>query len=437
MTPTAPTVTRRHPPAPCPSPGRRPWWRAAIAPLLIAVLAVAAMEPALAGGPARGLIVQLKDDARVSTLGSPDQPAAAAALRALRVAAVARAAGVPGVDAERPVGRSAHLLDFGRVLGEAEAARWADQLRARPEVAWVVPNEMERRLQVPNDPQFPASGSSSGQWWLFPASGTSQNAIGVRRRGAPGVQAAWTTTTGSRAAVVAVLDTGSTSHPELTSRFLPGHDFVSTVEYAGDGDGRDTNPADPGDGVTAADRSAHPALFTHCPLENSSWHGTVIAGIVGAATNNGAGVAGVNWDARVLPVRVAGKCGAELADIVDGMRWAAGLSVAGAPVNANRARIVNISFGGSAACNSAYQDAIDELARAGTVVVAAAGNEHVGLTRPASCRGVIGVVALNRDGFKASYSNFGSQAVIATLGGDPVSESAWGAMVGDDGLLTL
>jgi serine protease len=163
----------------------------------------------------------------------------------------------------------------------------------------------------------------------------------------------------------------------------------------------------------------------------------VIAGIVAAGTDNGMGVAGVNWAARVLPVRVAGKCGAEVADIVDAMRWAAGLPVAGAPPNPNPARVVNISFGGSAPCNAAYQEAIDELAAVGTVVVAAAGNGHGSVKRPASCAGVIGVAALNRDGFKANYSNFGPAVVVSTVGGDPPGEGLWGALLGDDGLLTL
>ena len=177
--------------------------------------------------------------------------------------------------------------------------------------------------------------------------------------------------------------------------------------------------------------------FSGCTIENSSWHGTNIAGVVAAVTNNGDGVAGVNWNARIVPVRVAGKCGADVADIIEGMRWAAGLPVSGVPLNANPVRIVNISFGGTAACGPAYQEAIDELRRAGVVVVAAAGNEHGNPTRPASCNGVIGVAALNRDGFKATYSNFGAALAIATVGGDPVDEGRWGALLGDDGLLTI
>jgi len=158
--------------------------------------------------------------------------------------------------------------------------------------------------------------------------------------------------------------------------------------------------------------------------------------MVAAATNNALGVAGISWNGAVLSVRVAGKCGAEVADIVDGMRWAAGLHVANVPDNAQPARVINISFGGEAACNAAYQDAINELHGAGAVVVAAAGNAHAGVYRPANCAGVIAVAALNRDGFKASYSNFGPQVTVSTVGGDD-NTGAWGSLLTDGGLLVL
>ena len=337
----------------------------------------------------------------------------------------------------RPVGRAAQLVDFGRVLPASEAQRIADQLRQHPAVEWVAGNEREQRQQVPNDPYFAASAALQGQWWLRPAGGSNANALPDRLRGVPGLQTAWLGSTGSARAVVAVLDTGITAHPDLDAHVLPGYDFVSTTAYANDGDGRDADPSDPGDWVSQADKDNNPALFGDCEVAGSSWHGSVIAGILAAVTDNGQGVAGINWDGRVLPVRVAGKCGAEVADIVDGMRWAAGLEVAGAPVNPHPARVVNISFGGSAACNAAYQEAIDELHALGVVVVAAAGNGHGAVKRPASCAGVIGVAALNRDGFKANYSNFGPAVMVATVGGDPLAEGAWGSLLGDDGLLTL
>jgi serine protease len=161
--------------------------------------------------------------------------------------------------------------------------------------------------------------------------------------------------------------------------------------------------------------------------------------MVVANIGNGEGGAGIHWGASVLPVRVAGKCGADLLDIIDGMRWAAGLPVVGVAPNPNPARVINISFGGSAGCGPAYQSAVDELRAIGVVVVAAAGNEWTGPSRPASCSGVVGVVGLNRDGFKTNYSNFGGQigtSGIATVSGDD-SQGAWGPVMADSGLVTL
>jgi serine protease len=407
--------------------------RLSLAGRLIAALVVGVCGASVASEarPVGSLIVKLREA----------QPHAATQTGAhQRAARVIAGAGI-ATDRLRPVGRAAQRIGLGRRVGRAELDAMLVRLRASPEVEWAVPNERERRLQVPTDPLYAAGPTGSGQWWLFPATGSNANDIEDRRRGVPGAQSAWVTTTGNGAPVVAVLDTGITAHPDLDARVLPGYDFVSTVEFANDGDGRDADPRDPGDGVSAADRSAYPTLFDDCELDPSSWHGTAIAGIVAATAGNGVGGTGVVWGGRVLPVRVAGKCGAEVADIVDAMRWAAGLTVLGdggqpLPPNPNPARIVNISFGGSAACNAAYQEAIDELRDAGVLVVAAAGNEGGALTRPASCRGVLGVVGLNRDGFKSTYSNFGATAAIATVGGDPRWVGDWGPALGDDGLLT-
>jgi serine protease len=347
----------------------------------------------------------------------------------------------------RPIGRASQLLDFGRPLPAAEAREMAEMLSRQPDVEWVVPNERERRLQVPNDPYYPATAPGSGQWWLRRVSGSDANVLADRLRGVAGFEAAWSTgiagSLGDPSAIVAILDTGITSgaytHPELEGKVIAGYDFVSEVEYANDGDGRDADPSDPGDWVDHGDL-ANPA-FDGCLLEASSWHGTLIAGEIAALTNNGQGVAGIGWNTKVLAVRVAGKCGATVSDIVDGIRWAAGLPVVGVPIiNPNPARIINISFGGDAACNAEYQAAIDEVwNRKGAIVVAAAGNEHAGLSRPASCDKVVGVVGLNRDGFKNNYSNFGAKAVIATVGGDDdgADSGLWAPYLADDGILTV
>jgi serine protease len=290
-------------------------------------------------------------------------------------------------------------------------------------------------LQVP--PGDPLFAGPNGQWWLQPAGGSNANAaIADRLRGVANFQTAWLQASFAPV-VVAVLDTGITAHADLVGRVLPGYDFVAAVEFANDGNGRDGDPSDPGDWVSAADTAN--SVFSSCSVGDSSWHGTIVAGMIAANVNNGIGGAGVQWGASILPVRVAGKCGAEVADIVDGMRWAAGLAVVGAPANPNPARVVNISFGGSAACGFAYQSAVDELRAAGVVVVAAAGNGSGNPTRPASCSGVVGVAGLNRDGFKNTFSNFGAQLAasgIAAVAGDD-STGAWGSVLADSGLVTL
>lgn len=380
---------------------------------------------AAAEAPALGLIVRLHDGARRLVQGAEARAEAQAWQRRLQTN------GGPAVQRAQPVGLRHLRLDFGRPLAAAEADRLVEQLRRDPAVAWAEPDSIEAPLQAapPADPLFPR------QWALRPAGGSNANALADRLRGVPGFLSAWQTglPAATQGSVVAVLDTGVTPHPDLADRLLPGFDFVSDAAYANDGDGRDADPTDPGDWVSDADRAS--AAFSGCRVAPSSWHGTIVTGLL-AAGNDGQGITGVQWGARVLPVRVAGKCGAALSDLLDAMRWAAGLPVWGAPPNPNPARIVNISFGGPSACGAAYQETVDELRAAGVLVVAAAGNGGA-VARPASCRGVVGVAALNRDGFKTAYSSFGdalSADGLATVGGDPAS-GAWGGLVGDGGLL--
>ncbi len=347
-----------------------------------------------------------------------------------------------------PVGRDQLLLALERPLPLAEARKLARQLRERPDVEWAAPNRRERLLEAatpqpgeaaaldptPVDPIFGA------QWWLHGVGGADAMAQADRRRGVPGFIDAWASglrAAGGEGAVVAVLDTGVTPHPELAGRLLPGRDMVSNDVLSADGQpGRDADPSDPGDAVDGSlSGSQRPR---GCADAASSWHGTSVAGLLAAGSDDGIGVAAALRAGRVLPVRVAGRCGATVADIIDGMRWAAGLEVDGHR-NPWPARVVNVSFGGTDSCGREYQDTIDELRAMGVVVVAAAGNTPGRVTRPASCRGVVGVVALNRDGFKAGYSGFGPELAasgIATVGGDDAS-GTWGAVLGDGGMLTL
>jgi serine protease len=404
---------------------------AAVLAAALCALPLQARTEAPDEAPARGLIVRLKqpvahDSAR--TRGAHPE-----SVRWRRVLGEAGLSGASGrrEPRMRPVGRDQQLLEFEAPLSRSEADALREKLMARPDVDWVEPNVREKRLQAaPSDPLY------SQQWWLQSVSGSNANALEARLRGVAGFQAAWLRAN-QAPAVVAVLDTGITSHPDLTGRVLPGYDFVSDLEYANDGNGWDADASDPGDWVSLADKQRNPQAYAGCSIENSSWHGTIVSGMVAANVYNGAGGAGIHWGASILPVRVAGKCGAEVLDIVEGMRWAAGLQVGSAPLNKNPARIINISFGGSAACGQAYQTVVDELQAMGVVVVAAAGNEWASRpSRPANCNGVVGVAGLNRDGFKTNYSNFGPQVAIAAVAGDD-SDGAWGFALADSGLVTL
>jgi serine protease len=409
------------------------WLAAGLAAL--ATMASAAAPPVLDGGgadvgPSFGLIVRLKHAAPHAEAAARHEPQ-----RWQRLLAATGLDRGTGAARLRPVLRDAQLLEFRHPLAPGQARALEAKLRQWPEVDWVAPNRREPPMQLAVDPLV------AQQWWLRPVSGSNGAPVAERRRGVPGFERAWTSgiagATGSASVRVAVLDTGITPHPDLDGRILPGYDFVSDVAAAGDGNGRDADPADPGDWIDANDRAT--SRFAACELQRSSWHGTVIAGLLAANAGNGQGGAGIQQAGQVLPVRVAGKCGASVVDILDGMRWAVGLPVVGVPANPNPVRILNISFGGAAPCTAEYQSTIDELRTARqAVVVAAAGNDHATVARPANCAGVIGVVAVNRDGFKTHYSNFGPALAangIATVGGDDNLGGAWRDLVADPGIV--
>jgi len=286
----------------------------------------------------------------------------------------------------RPMSGNAHVIKLAQALPDSEVAVLAARLVALPEVEYAEPDSRMIPFLTPNDPEW-------GNQWDMWAPGGDHYGLNA--------EAAWNISTGSPSIVVAVIDTGITNHPDLAGRTVPGYDFISDPWGANDGDGRDADPSDPGDWTSGECGSP----------SGSSWHGTHVAGTIGAASNNGMGVAGVNWQSMLQTIRVLGKCGGSMSDIVDGMRWAAGLSVAGVPANATPARVLNMSLGGSGACTlpsrQAYQLAINEIVAAGAVVVVAAGNSNDNASQysPASCNNVITVAASDRYGGRAYYSN--------------------------------
>lgn len=224
--------------------------------------------------------------------------------------------------------------------------------------------------------------------------------------------------TGSADVTVAVVDTGlALSHPDIAAspNIAPGWDMVTDPAMGNDGDGRDNDPNDPGD-----------LCNPNKPGASDSYHGTHVAGTIGAAaSNNGQGVSGGAWNVKIVPVRALGKCGGRLSDINDAIRWAGGImpaeSAQGELVfNDNPADIINLSIGLFERCPASMQDAIDSVVERGAVVVAAAGNARLGTEfyAPASCQNVITVAAGDARGYIAPYSNFGPEVDVLAPGGN-------------------
>ena len=353
-------------------------------------------------------------------------------------ALVARAALGAGSEADGPQqaqSLSARLglaLRDGRVMGpraqlvHAAGMRSQDlaaRLAAQADVEYAVVDERMRIQAVPNDPLYGAGQATTpavGQWYLrAPNSNRIVDASSVLS--AINIEPAWAITAGKRSVVVAVLDTGvRADHPDLAGKLLAGYDFVSDAGAANDGGGRDADPTDPGDGVTAADVGVVRGCVAS-DVGSSSWHGTQTAGLIGAATNNAVGMAGVGRDVMVLPVRVLGKCGGDTSDIVDALKWAAGIPVAGVPANLNPAKVINLSLGSSASCSAAYIDVFQQVAAKGVVVVAAAGNDGLAVGSPASCAGVIAVGGVRHAGTKVGYSDLGPEIALSAPAGNCVN----------------
>jgi serine protease len=402
--------------------------RAALLPLMLAAAAAAAQSPRLAPRgdlpPVEGeVIVRFKPQAasvRMHALASSAGEGDVRSALAGRASALGQ--------------RTGRRLEAGAAVGErmqvvreagADAAELARRLAQDPDVEFAEPNGRKQRLAAPNDPLYPATtvsprsngsgtqnGPDSGQWYLRAPDSAVKSAIDI--------EAAWARTRGNSAVVVAVLDTGVRfDHPDLTGRLLAGYDFVSSPTVANDGNGRDGDPSDPGDWVTATEAAS--STFRDCDVSNSSWHGTATASLIGAATDNNTGMAGAAPGVRVLPVRVLGKCFGTDSDIQAAMRWAAGIPVPGVPDNPNPARVINMSLGSGGACGS-YQAVVDEIVARGVMIVAAAGNSAGGpVGSPANCRGVVGVAALRHAGSKVGFSDLGPEIAIAAPGGNCIN----------------
>lgn len=396
-------------------------------------MVVLALPVAAVATPTDRIIIKVAESMRPAVLadGGPAPRAHA------RIAGLSAAAG-RDVAWLRAMSGGADVLRLPGALPLAEVEAVAEALAALPGVEYAVPDQRVFPMLAPNDPRF------GEQWNLQPVRTTGRVNYGID---AP---AAWDITTGD-AVTVAVVDTGIIyGHLDLAGKVLDGYDFIgpdSPGVYftANDGDGRDPDAGDPGDWVTEEE-----ARTWNCPQGDSSWHGTHVAGIIAAATDNGLEMAGVSWGAMILPVRVLGKCGGYPSDVVDGIRWAAGLPVPGVPPNPHPARIINLSLGRPADCTAVWQDAIDDAANAGALVITAAGNggDNLNLRSwvPASCRNTMAVASTARDGTRPEYSNYGRVVALSAPGGrnaddailstadggkmDPAVDSHIGAKIG-------
>ncbi|QSX76577.1 S8 family serine peptidase [Lysobacter arenosi] len=303
----------------------------------------------------------------------------------------------------RRIATGADVVRAARKLDRVEAETLMRQIAADPSVEYVEVDKLNKPLLTPNDTRY------SEQWGY---SGT----YGVK------ANQAWDVTNGS-GAVVAVLDTGITNHSDLNANILPGYDFIIDTAVSNDGNGRDSDASDPGDWV-----SANQCGGSHA-AQGSSWHGTHVAGTIAAVTNNAKGVAGVAYGAKIVPVRVLGTCGGYDSDIADAITWASGGTVSGVPANANPAEVINLSLGGSGACGTTTQTAINGAVGRGTTLVIAAGNDNTNVSNasPANCNNVIAVASITSTGARSSFSNYGSLIDIAAPGSNILSTLNTGA----------
>ena len=442
-----------------------------MAVLVLSGNALATETPSASPRMAMGLIVKLKDAQPLSVvrLKASSVPSDGFSGQRQRIADVARRKRVSYL-AQRPTAFGAQVIHSGHPVTWTEATAQAQRLRADPDVEWVLVNEIVKRhalgtSNLPTDPGYLQGDDSSSIASLTGAGGAAaptsghgqvwlQSLQGSANAGVANFPAAWdfidswSATHTLSPVVVAVLDTGKLNHPDMDGRWTPGYDFVHDAVAAGDGHGVDGDPADMGDWVSVAE---HPEMFdSDCEEQaHSSWHGLAIAGMLAANANNGQygsgmleQLSGPTGRPLLMPVRVAGKCGAEVSSIIEGMLWAAGVPFQGSPaLPTHPARIINLSFGGDGTCDSTsnagpiYLQTIATLRSNGVLVVASAGNGAVGEVRaslPANCPGVLAVTGLNQQGYKARYANMLSDGVAVASGDINGSHH-----LVDDGVYTL
>ncbi len=318
----------------------------------------------------------------------------------------------------KSVSAQTHVLRTSQAVSRAELGALAQTLMRDPRVEYAEVDERVYPHFLPNDTFYVSQQGNLQSSFVQAGAANLPNAWGRTAGGAP-ISGAGVT--------IAVLDTGYLPHADLAANMVGGYDFVSQDGFndfttANDGDGRDASALDPGDWNTNGN---------NCDVGNSSWHGTNVAGIIGAVGNNKTGIIGVAYGAKILPVRVLGVCGGYTSDTAAAIQWAAGLPVPGVPANPNPAKVINMSFGRTGACSQTYVDTIAAVRNAGSVIVVSTGNDasKTGITQPSNCPGVIAVSANTAAGERADYANVGAGTVISAPGNSIYTTSNLGATV--------
>ena len=308
--------------------------------------------------------------------------------------------------AQKPSDVDLSLLYVASYSSPNEPFALAEELSRLPEVQYAEPwfiYPLAERTFTPNDPLYPS------QWALDTVK-------------AP---AAWDITQGDSTVVVAIVDSGvEWIHPDLAANIWvnPGE-----TGFDASGDKRSNNSDDDHNGYVddwhgwdfvGADYATYNPGTTKgdndpTPTGSNNAHGTHVAGIVAAVTNNGIGVASIAPKCRILPVKVSADNDTRTADgssyILAGYQ---GIEYA-ARMGAN---IINCSWGGDGG-SQAEQDIIDFATQHGSLIVAAAGNEGSdAFFSPASYRNVLSVAATDQNDRKATFSNYGDNIDVCAPG---------------------
>lgn len=296
------------------------------------------------------------------------------------------------------------IVEFDTPVPQSQVASLRGKLESKAEIVDAYIDMLMMPAAASNDPEY------SKQW---PFHEHTNHEAGSHAN----VEKAWDLGYTGSSQNIGIIDSGITKHPDLDPKVKGGFDMISKDFTANDSTpGRDNDPLDTGDGFYAGE----------CPnfggSADSSWHGTHVAGIAAAATNNGVGVAGTAPDAGLIPVRALGKCGGFASDIADALKWVVGGSVDGVADNPNPVKVVNMSIAGEQRCVPDYQAALDVASAKGATVVVAAGNYNTSTDsyQPANCNSdaLIVVGATGPEGHRAEYSNYGDHVTIGAPGGN-------------------